>query len=146
MKDDSNMKMSLKSFIVLVLVFNFTGLQAKKNAGAETSSEQTSIGMVIYTNDIETMWNALRLANCAQNEGDSVTVFLLGKGVELDDLIKTEKLLAEQSEEFLENGGVIMGCGTCLHSRKNNEPQVCSVSTMKDLYILIRSNKIILTF
>jgi len=106
----------------------------------------TSIGMVITTNDTETLWNALRLANYAREEGDTVTIFLLGKGVELDDLIKSEKHLSEQSEGFLENGGVIMGCGTCLQSRKKNEPQVCSLSTMGDLYAIIRSHSIVITF
>lgn len=47
-----------------------------------------SIGMVIYSNDNETVWNALRLANYAKNEGDTVSIFLLGKGVELDNLVK----------------------------------------------------------
>lgn len=135
-----------KSFLVLTLSALFVINLHAQLTSTEGSSSPTSIGMVISTNDTETIWNALRLANFARNEGDTVTIFLLGKGVELDDLIKTEKQLADQSETFLENGGVIMGCGTCLQSRKNNEPQVCSLSTMKDLYTLIRSNTIVLTF
>ena len=43
-------------------------------------------------------------------------------------------------------GGTVLGCGTCLQSRKNNEPQVCRFSSMSDLYELIRKNKIVLTF
>jgi uncharacterized protein involved in oxidation of intracellular sulfur len=117
---------------------------------AKSSKEQkespTTIGMVIYSNDTETVWNALRLANYSKNQGDTVSIFLLGKGVELDDLVKTDKDMKEQADKFLENGGVILGCGTCLQSRKNNEPEVCKYSSLADLYELIRKNKIVLTF
>ena len=117
---------------------------------AKPSKEQkespTTIGMVIYSNDTETVWNALRLANYSKNQGDTVQIFLLGKGVELDDLVKTDKDMKEQADKFLNNGGVILGCGTCLQSRKNNEPEVCKYSSLSDLYDLIRKNKIVLTF
>ena len=114
--------------------------------GSATEAQPTSIGMVIYSNDIETLWNALRLANFSKNTGDTVTIFLLGKGVELDTLVKINMDLKEQADMFLNNGGKILGCGTCLQSRKFNEPQVCKFSTMADLYEIIRKNQIILTF
>ena len=112
----------------------------------EKKESPTTIGMVIYSNDTETVWNALRLANYSKNQGDSVSIFLLGKGVELDNLVKTDKDMKEQADKFLENGGIILGCGTCLQSRKNNEPEVCKFSSLADLYELIRKNKIVLTF
>jgi uncharacterized protein involved in oxidation of intracellular sulfur len=102
--------------------------------------------MVIYSNDTETVWNALRLANYSKNQGDSVSIFLLGKGVELDSMVKTNTDLKEQADKFLDNGGIILGCGTCLKSRNNKEPQVCTYSSLADLYALIRKNKIVLTF
>ncbi len=106
----------------------------------------TSIGMVIYSNDVETVWNAFRLANHAKIQGDTVQVFLLAKGVEVDNLVKENAELAEQVDAFLEKGGLIQGCGTCLQSRKNDEPQICTFSSMADLYALIRKNKTVLTF
>jgi uncharacterized protein involved in oxidation of intracellular sulfur len=106
----------------------------------------TSIGMVIYSNDVETIWNALRLANYSKTQGDTVHIFLLGKGVEVDNLVKENKDLKDQVDSFLEKGGTILGCGTCLQSRNNNEPEVCKFSSLKDLYQLIRENKIVLTF
>ena len=102
--------------------------------------------MVIYSNDIETVWNALRLANYSKNQGDTVRIFLLGKGVEVDKLVEENKDLKEQVDFFLEKGGTILGCGTCLQSRNNNEPEVCKFSSLKDLYQIIRENKIVLTF
>jgi len=40
------------------------------------------LGLVIYSNDSETVWNAFRFGNFALNQKDAVNVFLLGKGVE----------------------------------------------------------------
>jgi hypothetical protein len=96
--------------------------------------------------DVETVWNAMRLANYSKNQGDTVQIFLLAKGVEVDNLVKENSDLKEQVDTFLKNGGSILGCGTCLNSRKNDEPQVCKFSSMADLYQLVRKNKIVLTF
>lgn len=129
-------------FIFITLLFCSPSLFSQNSA----EKKPTSIGMVIYSNDVETVWNALRLSNYSKSQGDTVRVFLLGKGVELDNLVKTNKDLEEQSLKFLDNGGSILGCGTCLRSRNNTEPQVCKFSSLKDLYELIRENKIVLTF
>lgn len=72
--------------------------------------------------------------------------FSFRKGVELDNLIKTEKNLKEQSDTFLDNGGTILGCGTCLQSRNNKEPKVCKFPSMSAPYELLRTNKIVMTF
>jgi hypothetical protein len=137
-----------KTFIILALIWNMLAfnLNAQQTAKQVEIKPPASIGMVIYSNDTETVWNALRLANYSKREGDTVSIFLLGKGVELDNLVKGNKDVKEQAELFLDNGGSILGCGTCLNSRKNNEPQYCKFSSLKDLYELIRKNKIILTF
>jgi uncharacterized protein involved in oxidation of intracellular sulfur len=135
-----------KHFILLMFmacVFT-SGTFAK--SPTSNSGSQTSIGMVIYSNDTETVWNALRLANYSKNQGDTVKIFLLGKGVELDSMVKTNTDLKEQADKFLDNGGSILGCGTCLRSRNNKQPQVCTFSSLADLYALIRKNKIVLTF
>ncbi len=135
-----------KQFVFLViLTIVFTGSIYAKSS-KEPKEQPTTIGMVIYSNDTETVWNALRLANYSKNQGDTVKIFLLGKGVELDSMVKTNTDLKEQADKFLDNGGSILGCGTCLQSRKNNEPEVCKYSSLADLYRLIRKNKIVLTF
>jgi len=130
-------------------IFLFLSLSSFTNyTPPEENKKQlpTSIGMVIYSNDVETVWNALRLANFSKNQGDTVHIFLLGKGVEVDKLVEENKDLKEQADSFLEKGGTILGCGTCLRSRKNDQPQVCKFSSLKDLYQMIRENKIVLTF
>lgn len=131
-------------FLVIMTVVFASSIYAKSSK--EQKEQPTTIGMVIYSNDTETVWNAMRLANYSKNQGDTVSIFLLGKGVELDNMVKTDKDMKEQVDKFLENGGNILGCGTCLQSRKNDEPEVCKFSSLSDLYELIRKNKIVITF
>jgi len=137
-----------KTFFILTVLMSLSVLNIHAQCGGATviKTKSISIGIVIYSNDIETVWNALRFANFSKDQGDTVSIFLLGKGVELDNLIKTEKNLKEQTDAFLKSGGTILGCGTCLQSRKNNEPQVCKFSSMGDLYEIVRKSKIVLTF
>jgi hypothetical protein len=137
-----------QTFLILTILMSlFThSLFAQCGEAATNNIKPTSIGIVIYSNDVETVWNAMRFANFSKNQGDTVSIFLLGKGVELDNLIKTEANLKEQSDTFLSGGGVILGCGTCLSSRNVNSPQVCKFSSMNDLYELVRKNKTVMTF
>lgn len=136
--------------LILLLAFYFwaasIALYAQDNIHSTEEKMPTTIGLVIYSNDTETVWNALRLANFSRNQGDTVNIFLLGKGVELENLIQESKDIDEQVILFLDGGGSILACGTCLKSRENYEPQVCNLSSMKDLYELIRENTIVLTF
>jgi uncharacterized protein involved in oxidation of intracellular sulfur len=139
------MKKTLLFLTIFLSLFTITVLtQCGKPTPA--ASKSNSIGIVIYSNDVETVWNALRFANFSKTQGDSVSIFLLGKGVELDNLVNSDSTLKEQSDKFLESGGTILGCGTCLASRNNKEPQVCKFSSMKDLYEMVHRNKIVMTF
>jgi len=138
------MKKSL--YLLLVLVSLSSLSYAQLNLNPESQPLPTSMGIVIYSDDPETVWNALRLANFAVSSGDTVEIFLLGRGVVLDTLAKYNNDIKEQSDKFLESGGVILGCGTCLVSRNNLNPQVCKMSSLSDLYALVRKNKILLNF
>ena len=133
-------------FLLALSVWVTNSLYAQINIQQAEKLSPTSLGLVIYSDDIETVWNALRLANFSKKQGDTVNIFLLGKGVELENLIKESKEIDEELELFLKDGSSIMGCGTCLKSRNNNEPQTCKLSSLKDLYDLIRENNIVLTF
>jgi uncharacterized protein involved in oxidation of intracellular sulfur len=132
--------------LTLLMGLSVSGIHAQCGGSASKSITPASIGIVIYSNEVETVWNAMRFANFSKEQGDTVSVFLLGKGVELDNLVKTENDLKEQTDAFLKNGGTILGCETCLQSRKNDAPQICKFSSMSDLYDLVRKNKIVLTF
>ncbi len=78
-----------KSIIIVSLLF-FTSikLQAQCADNSNQKASPTSVGLVIYSNDVETIWNAIRFANFSKSKGDRVSIFLLGKGVELDSLVK----------------------------------------------------------
>lgn len=133
-------------FIILLLAFTSIKVQAQCSDKQNVKIESTSIGIVIYSNDQETIWNAFRFANYSKQKGDTVSIFLLGKGVELDSLVKSNKELNDQVEQFLNSKGEVLGCGTCLKSRNNGNPNVCKFSSLSDLYDLVKKNKIVLTF
>ena len=44
------------------------------------------LGIVIYSTDPETVWNAFRRGVFALKQGDAVSAFLLAKGVECEKL------------------------------------------------------------
>jgi len=142
-----------KSLIILSVLMSLISLNSYAQCGgttAKTTSASTStsggIGIIIYSNDVETVYNALRLAVYSITSGDTVKIFLLGKGVELDTLVKKNSDIRMQVGLFTNVGGEILGCGTCLKSRNITSPQVCKMSSMSDLYDLIKKSKIVLTF
>lgn len=104
------------------------------------------IGIVIYSNDSETVWNAFRFGNLALKEGDTVKLFLLGKGVECESLDTDKFKVTEQMKQFVDNGGKIFACGTCLKIRQSEGSEMCPLSTMKDLYEIIKESDRIVTF
>lgn len=136
-----------KYFLFFTLIFSAVIASAQVQLfNSKTSYTPTSVGIVIYSNDVETVWNALRLANYSIAEGDTVCVFLLGKGVEVEKLVEANEDIKTQVDKLLNSGGEMLGCGTCLKIRNTDDPKVCKFSTMGDLYDLVRKNKVILTF
>lgn len=104
------------------------------------------IGIIISSNDAETSWNALRYANFCLGQKDEVKIFLAGKGVEYQK-ISTEKFnTVEQAEKFLKDGGKILACGTCIKSRGQEGTEMCPISTMKDMYDIIKESDKVVTF
>lgn len=104
------------------------------------------IGIVIYSNDSETVWNAFRFGNFALKEGDEVKVFLLAKGVECESLDTDKFRVTEQMRSFVDNGGKIFACGTCLKIRQSEGSKLCPLSTMRDLYEIVKGSDKIVTF
>ena len=103
------------------------------------------LGIVIYSDEPETVWNAFRLANFSLKEKDEVKVFLLAKGVECESINTDKFKVTEQMQLFIDNGGEILACGTCLKIRNSNGSEMCPLSTMKDLYQLIKESDRIIT-
>jgi uncharacterized protein involved in oxidation of intracellular sulfur len=55
---------------------------------------------IISTNDGETIYNALRLANVGVKKGDEVSVFMLGKGVLFEQSGTEQFNVMEQVNQF----------------------------------------------
>lgn len=104
------------------------------------------IGIVIYSNDPETVWNAFRFGVFSIKQKDSVEVFLLGKGVEIESIHDERFNVAEQVTSFSEAGGTIYACGSCLKSRNSEGSEVCPLSTMADLHRIVSECDKVLTF
>lgn len=104
------------------------------------------LGIVIYSNDAESVWNAFRFGVFACKKGDAVQLFLLGKGVEAEGLDTAQFKISEQMTQFVEAGGEILACGTCLKLRQRSGSEMCPLSTMEDLYRIIAEADRVLTF
>jgi len=55
---------------------------------------------IISTDDAETAYNAMRLANVAVKKGDDVSVFMLGKGVVFEKSSNEPFNVMEQVNQF----------------------------------------------
>jgi uncharacterized protein involved in oxidation of intracellular sulfur len=104
------------------------------------------LGVVVSTADAETVWNAFRLANFSLGKGDEVRVFLVGKGVEYEKTIDVKFDGVGEAERFLQAGGRMMACGTCLKLRQEEGSEICPISTLNDLYELLKESDKIVTF
>jgi len=105
------------------------------------------LAIIISTNNPETNWNALRLANFAVKQGDEVKIFLVGQGVEYESGSSETFNIQEQVKEFLLSDKTkILACGTCLKLRAQKATKTCPISTLNDLYLLIKESDKILTF
>jgi uncharacterized protein involved in oxidation of intracellular sulfur len=104
------------------------------------------LALVISHTNPELVFNAFRLANFSRNQGDEVRVFLLAEGVELDKIDDPKFDVRGQAESFLQVGGEILACGTCLKLRNSQGSELCPLSRMKDLHALIREADRVVTF
>lgn len=63
---------------------------------------------VVSTNDAETIYNAVRLANVSLDNKKEVNLFMLGKGVEFNEVSTEEFNVNSQIEVFYEKGGELI--------------------------------------
>lgn len=104
------------------------------------------IGIVISSNDAETCWNALRYANFSLGQKDEVKVFFMGKGVEYQKISTDKFNTVEQAEKLIPSGGKIYACGSCIKSREQEGSDMCPISTMKDMYDIVKESDKVVTF
>lgn len=104
------------------------------------------LGIILSQTEPETVFNALRLANFSLKQGDSVKIFLMGKGVELDQIDDARFNVQEQAKAVLDAGGQFLACGTCLKLRESKGSEICPLSTLEDMYEVIRDSDRLLSF
>ena len=110
-----------------------------------TEAKKMKLGIVIYSTDAETVWNAFRFGAFALKQGDSVKVFLLAKGVDCEKLNTKDFNVTGQMRTFVDAGGKILACGTCLKLRQSKGKELCPISTMKDMHDIVKESDKVLT-
>lgn len=139
---------------LLLLIGSLFVLQysyAQKTLGCEQYSvfdtkTTPDIGIVLNTADVETVWNALRLATYAQGKGDTVVIFLIGKGLDGYQEQSEQYDLEPLKDAYVGNGGQVIACATCAQKRGTDEIGMCTIASMADLYHIIKQSKKIISF
>jgi len=124
-----------------------------ENATAFSKNRKPQMGIVISSGDRETVWNALRLGVAAESKGDSVVVFVISKAVDVF-MADTTKLGKEDSKfdirqasiDFLSGGGDIYTCATCAKMRNTENVEMCTITSIFDLYEIVKRSKTVITF
>lgn len=104
------------------------------------------LGIIIYSNDPETVWNAFRFGSFGLKQGNEVKIFLTGRGVEAESIDTEQFNVTEMIKSFVELGGRIFACGTCLKLRSNDGTEFCPLSNMKAMLDIIEESDKVLTF
>jgi len=104
------------------------------------------LGIIIETKELEKAWNAMRFAVTAKKQGHDVKVFLMGEGVEIENLTHERFDVAAQVLAFNEMEGEILACGSCLKSRNMGGTEVCPINTMIDCIEMVEWADKIVTF
>jgi sulfur relay (sulfurtransferase) complex TusBCD TusD component (DsrE family) len=105
-----------------------------------------NIGIVIETNEPEKSWNGVRFANTALKNGYEVKIFLMSAGDEIESIMHAKYNTKQQLEEFVDNKGTVLACGTCVKSRNQKESDACPVSTMVDCLNMVTWADKVVTF
>ena len=98
---------------------------------------------IISTDDGETIFNAMRLANVAVNKGDEVSVFMLGKGVLFEKSGDEQFNVMGEVNQF---EGDFYVWGVCMKSHGLEGSSSCPIAWMDDLYELAMEAEKVITF
>ena len=104
------------------------------------------LAVIITQSNPEQVFTALRLANFSRGKGDEVSIFLAAEGVEMERLDDPRFDIKGQASAFIQQGGSIESCGSCLKLRDMGGSDICAISTMQDLYNLVVESDKVVTF
>ncbi len=103
-------------------------------------------GIIIETKEYEKAWNAFRFANASKNAGHIIKIFLMGEAVECETQVHEKFNVAEQLKTYVDSGGEVLACGTCIRSRKLEDSTACPISTMNDCIQMVEWADRVITF
>jgi uncharacterized protein involved in oxidation of intracellular sulfur len=100
------------------------------------------IGIVVSTEDPETLWNAFRFANLCVNTDftNDVSIFLNAKAVVYEKANSEQFNIKELAKSFVLSEGKLLACGKCLGFRDLKENEVCHKGSQKDLYEMVTTS------
>ena len=104
------------------------------------------IGIIIETKEYEKAWNAFRFGVTANKQGRETKVFLMGEAVECEGLTHEKYNVDEQLKNYVNAGGEILACGTCLKSRQLSSTEACPISTMIDCVNMVEWAEKVVSF
>jgi uncharacterized protein involved in oxidation of intracellular sulfur len=70
----------------------------------------------------------------------------MGKGVEYQKISTDKFNTVEQADKLLKSGGKIYACGSCIKSREQEGSEMCPISTMKDMYDIVKESDKVVAF
>jgi len=117
-----------------------------ENVTAFDTNSHPDLGIVISSGEPETVWNALRLGIAAQSKGDSVVIFVISKATDVFINDSSQFNISNTSLEFIKKGGAILTCSTCAKLRHTDEIQMCTLTSVFDLYEIIKHSKKTISF
>lgn len=141
-----------KNFFLLMLILftakiGFTQQFAScENVTAFNKSSSPDLGIVISSGDEETVWNAVRLGIAAQSKGDTAVIFVINKGVDVFMNDSAGYDIPKTIIQFVSKGGNIYTCATCASRRHTDYVQMCTITSVYDLYEIIKRSKKVVTF
>jgi predicted peroxiredoxin len=121
-------------------------LASCENVTAFNKSSNPDLGIVISSGDEETVWNALRLGIAAESKGDSVVIFVISKAVDVFLKDSTQFDISKTSIQFVSKGGNIYTCATCASMRHTDYVQMCTITSVYDLYEIVKRSKKLVCF
>jgi uncharacterized protein involved in oxidation of intracellular sulfur len=141
-----------KNIFILMLIFFTTNsgyaqlLSGCEGVSAFDKGSSPDLGIILFSGDAETVWNALRLATFSQSKGDTVVIFIVGKALDVYMHDTSKFKIEELCNKFAYNGGNIFACATCAKQRNTENVPSCTITSIVDMYEIIKRSKKVLTF
>jgi len=106
------------------------------------------LAIIVYSNEPETILNALELSHYALEDHDEVRVFLLGEGIGAGahDYAKEPYSIIDEMKKFVDNGGQLFASSKHLGAREPGYAELCMPSSMSEVYKMIKESDTVVTF